>query len=279
MTTSPPHLLTTELALRRLEALSPLEDADRVLMQGLAGRLVDHRAGADLGDEGDGSCRFLVAGWACRARTTPWGGRQMLDLLIPGDPIGYSMQPRPRGLYCVFALTHGMTIDATGLRDIVRAGGADEHPGLRRASQESDLAEARRLLDHTARLGARTAYQALAHLLLELRARLATVGLVKGTRFPLPLTQDHLANVLGIGQVQVNRIMGQMKREGLISPGAGSIDLPDPVALATAAGLPQAWAAASSRAQVGSGLATGPDLMVSAHPVRQGEDEDVVVRP
>jgi CRP-like cAMP-binding protein len=82
------------------------------------------------------------------------------------------------------------------------------------------------------RLGRQTALERTAHLFLELRQRLAAVGLADGARFPLPLTQEVLADTLGLSIVHMNRTLQQLRREGLVEVKSGWARLLDPAALA-----------------------------------------------
>jgi CRP/FNR family transcriptional regulator len=225
-----------EAVLRRLESYCPLEDADRRAVRRLVGAPVAHRVGADLGDDGEGDCAFLGAGWACRQRFTAWGGRQIIDILLPGDPMGYGTGPSAGGLCQIVALTPGIRLDARRLRDFVRSDDAAAHR-LKVACQAAERAEADRLRDHVVRLGAPTAYQATVHLLLELHGRLAAVGMVAAGRWPIGLTQEGLAETLGVGPAQMNRVLAKLRREGLAVVRRRSIETPRLQDLAAAAGL------------------------------------------
>ena len=224
-----------EPVLRRLRSLACLEDGDLELAAAGLGSPVQHRAWVDLGDDGGRVCRFLVSGWACRVHVTPWGARQILDVLLPGDAIGFA-RGQPEGLWRVLALTPGSVCDATDLRALA----PEEDPAHARLAQAAAVLErerTERMLDHMGRIGGGTAYQALGHLFLELRARLAVVGLIEDERCPMRLTQKVLAETLGITSVQVNRVLGQFRREGLIMMGPGWADMPDLEGLAMAIGL------------------------------------------
>ena len=230
-----------DLAIARLERLSPLDEHEKDAVRRHCGPPVQHRLGADLGDDSDGTCRFLVSGWACRVRENPWGGRQILEFMLPGDAVGYSATPRLTGMYRVVALTRGASIDATALRQHVR-GDPQAYPGLVSACQQWERAKTGRMHEHTARLGGASASQAMAHLLLEFRARMAEIGQLEGERFPMPLSQETLHEALGITSTQVYRVLTQLRRDGLISLGSGWAEIPCPATLASAAGL-EAWRA------------------------------------
>ena len=225
-----------DIAVRRLHWLSPLDDLDRAAIRRHTGVVMTHRVGADLGDDGDSTSRFLLSGWACRVRDTPWGDRQILDFLLPGDPVGFSIHPSLGGLYRVVALTRGSSVDAISLRDRVR-GDPDSYPSFKASCAREERLRASRMLDHTTRLGSVSATRAMVHLLLEFRRRLAEVGLLDGDRFPMPLSQESIREALGITVTQVYRILTQLRRDGLIRLGPGWAEIPDLSALAGFAGL------------------------------------------
>jgi hypothetical protein len=56
-------------------------------------------------------------------------------------------------------------------------------------------------------LGRRSTYERLAHLLLELLVRLRAVGLAEERSYILPLTQELMADVLGLSVPHINRMI------------------------------------------------------------------------
>src|SRR5262249_31221629 len=73
----------------------------------------------------------------------------------------------------------------------------------------------------------------LAHLLLSLCDRLKEAGLADGDRFSFPLTQEMLADALGLSIVHVNRTLQHLRRENLIANSRGVMTPRDRRALAT----------------------------------------------
>ncbi|MBV8912585.1 MAG: winged helix-turn-helix domain-containing protein, partial [Acetobacteraceae bacterium] len=65
-------------------------------------------------------------------------------------------------------------------------------------------------------VGRRTAYQRVAHVLCELATRLQAVGLAKDGACDLPITQGELADATGLSTVHVNRVIQELRRDGLI---------------------------------------------------------------
>lgn len=214
-----------ELMARRLGGLSGLSGSDLELIQDAARRLENSPAGAELPGQ-----RILVSGWACRRRTLTDGARQIFSFLLPGDPC----EGRRRAAASVAALTAVETAEAPGL--FQAAEDSLVHPGLAEAFAAIREEEERLLLDHIVRLGRLTAYERMAHLLLELRERLARVGLADEHRLPLPLTQETLADALGLSIVHVNRTVQQLRRDGLIELRSGIAVLHDPGTMADLCG-------------------------------------------
>lgn len=208
-----------EVVVRRLRLLGAGSDTELELVRSLGERRERYVAGEELVTEGDVIVRprFILSGWACRQRVLPDGRRQIFSFLLPGDGIGLDRRLSPE-LSTVTALTALETADADPVLDAVEAGRA---PGLARALAAIEPLEQKQLLDHLVRLGRQTAYERVAHFLLELQRRLEITGLGDNQRFPLPLTQEIMADALGLSIVHVNRTLQQLRRERLIELRSG----------------------------------------------------------
>ena len=66
-------------------------------------------------------------------------------------------------------------------------------------------------------IGQRNALERTAHFLLELGARLKLVGLGTKKGYACPLSQNMLADALGLSAVHVNRIMRELREKGLLT--------------------------------------------------------------
>lgn len=232
----PPRLLARpETVTRRLRALASLTDVEMTLLHGLGDRRKRHVAGDLLTAEGelDGRPRFILSGWACRQRTLSDGRRQIFSFLLPGDSVSIIGRKHPE-VCAVVALTPVETGDAQLLVEAADSGRA---PGLARALAALEPQEHTLLLDHMVRLGRQTAYERVAHLLLEFQGRLKVVGLGDDQRFPLPLTQELMGDALGLSIVHVNRTLQQLRRDRLLELRSGVAILPQPERLAEIAGV------------------------------------------
>ena len=70
--------------------------------------------------------------------------------------------------------------------------------------------------EHLVDVGRRSAYERLAHLILELLVRLRAIGLADELSYILPLTQELIADVLGLSGPHVSRMLRLLREEGLI---------------------------------------------------------------
>ena len=217
-----------DLLTRRLSAFAPLGDGDRALLAALPPQRRQHAPGDDLDELGEAlrQPRLVVSGWGCRMRTLPDGRRQIFSFLLPGDLVGIGARPNPLAVCRTTALTRMETADARPLLDVL-SGINRQAPGVRAALLVCAAQEEACLLDQVVRLGRQTALERTAHLLLELRWRLSTAGLSGERRFPLPLTQEMLADALGLSVVHANRTLQALRRDRLLELRAGYAQLPD----------------------------------------------------
>ena len=100
--------------------------------------------------------------------------------------------------------------------------------GFAEALAATARAEEAGLCDQVVRLGRQTAYERLVHLILELYERLQKVGLVDGDSFSIPLTQELLADALGLSVVHINRTLQQVRRDKLLEMQSGRVTLLQP---------------------------------------------------
>lgn len=194
------------------------------------------RAGAEIVGERDPAPRprFLVLGWAARVRWLPDGRRQLINFILPGDGIGICLRPSPLALSTTIALTAVQLAEAAAVQKA--AVGADPRwSALRDLIHVSAGLEETLLLNQIVRLGRQTAYERICHLLLETRDRLVMAGMAEGDAFPMPLTQEVLADATGLSIVHVNRTLQQLRHGRLLDLQGGRVRLLDPTALVSIA--------------------------------------------
>jgi len=170
------------------------------------------------------SPQFLLSGWVCRARTLPDGRRQILQLYIAGDLLTDRSRRKSGTTY--LCLTTVKTMDADALRTgIDRV--PEQLPALAAAVTTMDDETEERLIGQIVRTGRLRAHERLAHLILELYRRHQRCGQVIGNSFPMPLTQEILADILGLSQVHINRMLQQLRHEGVVRTVGGKMEILD----------------------------------------------------
>lgn len=210
---------TAQVLLKRLEAYIPdqapltEEEAAVLLRIGSVNRTIRHGSDIILQGRRYGGMFVLTSGFALRYKIMANGRRQIFGVLLPGDLIGYPATFFDVALYSVTALTN-VTVCAITFADFTTV--FQRYPRLAMALYWSTTRDTAMLGEHLVDVGRRSAYERLAHFLLETGARLAAIGLGDGRTFELPLTQTKIADVLGLSIPHVNRMLRQMREERLL---------------------------------------------------------------
>jgi len=221
-----PQRAVEKAYVRRLKRYCALPDDDIAMLEASLGRVEAYPAGKDLELTG-APPMFLLSGWACLAHSLRDGRRQILAFLLPGDGVGFDLLTRSQRAVEAVALTPLRVRYAQPGFNV----GSER---LGRAFAGTAAAQQGRLIDQMVRLGRQTAYERMAHLLLELHGRLSEIGETRGESFHLPVKQEILADALGLSLVHVNRTLQQMRRERLIDMRGAQMTLLDRPALEAA---------------------------------------------
>lgn len=206
---------------RRLRRYGVLREDDWVELETLFIRTETYSANHVI--ESDTPPFFLVSGWACLSRSLRDGRRQILAFLLPGEGVGFDL------------LTRGQSAEVVALTPLKVRHAKQVLPPLSerlsRVFAGAAAARQRRLVDQVVRLGRQTAYERMAHLLLELHGRLLEIGEARPEAFHLPVKQEVLADALGLSLVHVNRTLQQLRRDGLIDVRGAQVAILDRQAL------------------------------------------------
>lgn len=223
-----PEMITKDLVVRHLSAVTHLAPYEQDLVRSIGVRRRESSAGMQLAraDEGRLRCSLILTGWAGRLRVLRDGRRQILTILLPGELVGGWRDPRPLEASLAMALTPVVTTDITPLYEAIERD-PGRCQGLIRGLSILNRLEEANLLEQVVRLGQQTAYQRVGHWLLEMHERLCSAGAAKGDSFPMPLTQELIGDLLGLSIVHVNRILQQLRKEGLLSLTRGYATLHD----------------------------------------------------
>jgi CRP-like cAMP-binding protein len=158
---------------------------------------------------------FLVTeGIAIRYRILRDGQRQILNFVLPGDFAGARSCFFETALYSTKALTQTV-ISPIPLSKLI--GLFDSHPRLAAKLLRLFACEAAILAEHLIAVGRRSALERVAHFLLELLIRLQLIGLADERSYHLPLTQETISDALGLSIPYVNRVLQQLRHDGLVT--------------------------------------------------------------
>lgn len=111
----------------------------------------------------------------------------------------------------------------------------NHHPRIARAMWWATLVDEAVLREWLVNMGKRRSDRQMAHLICEIYVRLRSVG--RSEDFRLPLTQEQLADTLGITPVHAQRIVATLKQDNLISVEDRAITVPDIGALCAFSGF------------------------------------------
>jgi CRP-like cAMP-binding protein len=206
--------------LRRLEVFSPYGDAEIAFIQSLkVGELVVAARGSIL-REGDRPERLftLLDGWAFRFKTLPDGRRQILNFLLPGDLVGLQAKIFEAASHGVDALTDVRLclFSRDRVWDIFRQQPSIAFDVTWLSAREEGLVD-----ESLLSAGRRSAAESVAALMLQLHRRATALGLAEDGGVPMPLTQMHIADALGLSTVHANRTMRLMRERKLFTLSGG----------------------------------------------------------
>lgn len=191
-------------------------------LQNLQAESHKHEAGKDIIESGEpaDTTMILLDGWAYRYKTLENGKKQIVSFLLPGDFINLYAALFEEADTSVHSLTKCEFAVASpdDVLDVFRTEprlaallcwSAGEHDAI--------------LAEQIVRIGQRSAYERITHLIMELLIRLEHVNQSENDTFEFPLTQEIIGDTLGLSTVHVNRTMKRLREAGLIERSNGEL--------------------------------------------------------
>jgi CRP-like cAMP-binding protein len=212
--------------IRRLESIFALTDDERQALDSLPMQVTVIKGNQDIVREGDrpSRCCLLLSGFACTYKVTAQGRRQIVSFNIAGDiPDLQSLHLRilDNSIGTLTSCSVGFIIHED-MREI-----CSRYPRIAAAFWREALIDAAIFREWMTSMGQREAYSRIAHLLCEMLVRLRAVGLVEDHACDLPITQAEFADALGLTPVHVNRVLQQLRADGLIELKGTRLNIPD----------------------------------------------------
>jgi CRP-like cAMP-binding protein len=204
-----------EPLIAKLERRDRLSREEKGVLEAAVTRVRDVRADEDILREGDrpSESTLLLEGFAARYKVLSNGRRQITALHVTGDFVdlhSFLLKPLDHGVValtpCRLALVPHSVIEKI----------TEQHPHLARLLWLSTLIDGAIHREWLTAMGRRSATAHMAHLICELFVRLEAVGQVHDNTIHLPITQSELGDTLGLSTVHVNRVLQELRKEGLI---------------------------------------------------------------
>ena len=250
-----PETMCLDCPLRALPLFLPHSAEELALLQHIKRRERVLQAGETLIHEGESDTRLytLLQGWGYRFKTLSDGRRQILNFLLAGDFIGVQQKMSDAAAHGVVMLTEARlcVFDRNALWELHRQQPSMGFNITWLTAHEESLVD-----DNLLSIGRRSAEERVATLLILLYKRAAAVHAVEADAVttsdtsagrasnagdlpgvPFPLTQQHLADALGLSLAHTNKTLRKLQRRGLYRIDDGRLQLLDPKALARLADL------------------------------------------
>lgn len=175
----------------------------------------------------------LLSGWAFRYKTLEDRRRQILNYLVPGDLLGLQGALMADMQHSVEALTPVTlcVFERERLSELFT-----RHPGLAYDVTWLASREERMLDEHLLSVGRRTALERAAYLFAYLGRRARDAGLIEGNALVVPITQQQVADTLGLSLVHTNKTLRRLADRNLVTWRDRGCDVHDIEALAETAG-------------------------------------------
>lgn len=226
--------------LRALPLFLPHTEEELALVQFLKRREIALEAGATVIHEGQSNTRLftLREGWAYRFKTLSDGRRQILNFLLAGDFIGVQQKMSDAAAHGVVTLTAARlcVFDRDALWELHRGQPSMGFNVTWLTAHEESLVD-----DNLLSIGQRSAQERVATALILLYKRAAALRGAddddKAGGVPFPVTQQHLADALGLSLAYTNKTLRKLQQRGLFRIADGRLVLLDPKALARLADL------------------------------------------
>ncbi len=214
--------------LRKRPAFEPFTDAELAFMRRFkAGELtVGPRTTILLQGAASPQIFTALSGWGVRYTLLPDGGRQVINFVMPGDLVGLQAGLLGEMQHSVDSLTD-MTLCVfarADLWELFKNNPARAYDLTWLAAREEHF-----LGDLLTTVGRRTGLARVAWGLIALYRRARLRQLAREGALPMPFRQQDLADAFGLSLVHTNKMLAQLRTQGIIAIGNGEIafrDLP-----------------------------------------------------
>jgi CRP-like cAMP-binding protein len=167
---------------------------------------------------------MLLEGFMVRYIDDMEGGRQVVSFHVPGDFVdlhGFPIGVLDHSIATVsdVLIAH---VPHSALERLTNA-----HPALARKLWAATLLDAAMHREWLFTFGRLDATGRVAHFFAETNARLRVVGLSDGRSYRLPITQTDLAEITGLTSIHANRVLKQLREQGICTFRSSRVEIAD----------------------------------------------------
>jgi CRP-like cAMP-binding protein len=230
--------MTKHLAavITKLMVSNILDEDDIRAIRNLPTRSRELGAHEVIAAEGDRphECCVIGEGFAFRSKTTSDGARQILSLHIPGEI------PDLQSLHLKL-MDHDLVtltpcklefVPHEAMRALIRT-----RPNVMCSLWRETLIDSAIFREWVVNVGQRSGPARMAHLLIEVYHRLNAIGHARDDMFEFPITQHELADCVGLSSVHVNRVLQDLRKQGVLLATRSKFQLLRPEELKEIAGF------------------------------------------
>jgi len=216
-----------ECALRACGLFKPVSQNELAVINDIKRDHLTVTAGSEIIRSGQDSSELytLYAGWAFRFKVLPDGRRQILNFLLPGDLIGLQSAMFDAAQHGIEALTD-VELCLLPRRKVWNLFG--QMPELAFDLTWLGAREESYVDENLLSAGQRNAAERIAALIVILYKRADALALVTDQTFAFPLSQQHIADALGLSLVHTNKTLARLRRMGMYTQENGSLTLTNP---------------------------------------------------
>jgi CRP-like cAMP-binding protein len=155
---------------------------------------------------------ILREGWILLSHLSEQGKRQVIRSVLSGDLLGFQPDLNAPSLYSAIAVQDSIICDVPNILEMCKHNSELALKLVWTEACEITLTEIYML-----NIAHRNAQEKVAFMALELFQRLKFRGLNNGHIIPFPLTQEDIADTLGLTAIHVNRTLHKLEQNKLIS--------------------------------------------------------------
>ncbi len=165
-------------------------------------------------DEPTSMCCLVVQGCVSRFKTVPSGERQINSFHFDGDMVDLQsalLLVSDHGIR-THSPTTVLRIECNAILQLTL-----DHPEWAHAFWFDTIVDAAIFREWMLNVGRRAAVGRVGHLILEIFHKLERIGRTDQYKFTMPITQNDLADAVGLSAVHTNRSLQQLRELGMIS--------------------------------------------------------------